>query len=1523
MPAAGVRGVELGELIAEGSFGAVYRATQPSVGREVAVKVVRAELADDPDFIRRFESEAQIVARLEHPHIVPLHDYWREPGGAFLVMRYVRGGTVEEALQRGDADLGLVTRVVEQIGGALAVAHEVGVLHRDVKPSNILLDERGDTYLTDFGIAVDVEAGGGVGGSVGSPLYVAPEQVAGGAVDGRSDLYSLAVVVFELLTGQPPLVADSVDELLRSKPSATPATLSTLRPDLPSAMSDVLTQALGPAPDQRQDSIVGFANAFLSAAAPATPGSNPAATASAPVGARSTVVRAEVEIPNPYRGLQAFSEADAGAFYGRTEVAGRLVEAVAEHRFVTVVGASGSGKSSVVRAGVIPALRTGAVPGSQNWFITTVTPSTRPFEQLEAGLLKVAVNPPDSLLTQLVDGARGLSRALLRVLPDDGQLLLVLDQFEELFTLTDPADRDQFLDAISTAVQDPNSQLRIVVTVRADFYDGPLSHPAIGELVRIGSMPVPPMNQVELTDAITLPARVAGVSFEPALITRLITDVHGAPGSLPLLQYALTELFESRDGTTITEEAYDQVGGITGALATRAEHLYQSLDADARAATRRVFGRLVNLGEGTEDTRRRVDQSELATDEPTQAVLDTYGRARLLSFDRNPQTRTPTVEVAHEALIREWPRFRDWLNDDRDTLRVLAHLSGAALAWDQRGRDTSDLYRGARLDAAAQLRATNTRLTELETDYVAASTQEDQRERTRQHRTNRRLRLLLVAAASLLVLAAAAGVLAQSNARRADRNAVEAEASATAARNNASLAEDRAFASEVDRLVARSGSLPGRDRSLGILLAVEAWRLRSDSSSERALLNAVAGSPSPRVVLELGSFDAVSLAGGSGHFAVVAGGVLTIRDRHGVRLATVDGGWTDPLLDLSADGAQWAIADVATGEVVHGTIDGRSELLAPSHGSDISSISISSEGRYVAVGSKRVGAQSAASLEQAAPAIWDLDLATFEPLGAPDGNASSIVDVVESGASVSGENRIWHLTQLDPSGFRATLAPPIVWDLFYADGSPVDAPLSELDANALILFDSGRGYVRGTSTGLVSAVRITEMEEYFGQAIYLADGDTRPNYELVLPLGEPIDLSAAGGVTALTALEGQGVIAVGTDRGYLAVVNVMTGTIEVAPIRVATSAISAIAMTGDEPGFAVVAGTELTFWDRDFRGLAATLLTELGPGVTTTAGSSLVHGSRDGLISILDSEGAIEAVLDRGSVIAASLSPDGSRLLALTDDARCTTFPFQRCRSELEIFSMPERALVASMTVPTDGRTAPIDFSPTGQHVALGAANGQLIVVDITDGATLRSSGEVDSARRTSSVSFLSDTRLITTHDDGNLVIWDFRTDELAAVESHVDANASSTAVLPNGRLILGTRAGAIHEVEPTSPTIPLRTLLAHAQPVTRLDLSVDGTRLVSSTSATVIVWDLAVGIDLLTIENASDGLMTNDGTRLITSSPRSLRDHAVPALWNLDPNDLTTHACSLVTRRLTDREREEYLPNNAPTRPTCIGIGG
>ena len=291
----------------------------------------------------------------------------------------------------------------------------------------------------------------------------------------------------------------------------------------------------------------------------------------------------------------------------------RLRETDENARFLTVVGPSGSGKSSVVKAGLIPQLRQGAMPGSDQWFIAQMVPGERPLEELEIALLRIAVNPPGSLLEQLRDDRRGLLRAVRRILPDDqSELVLVIDQFEEVFTqVEDIAVRTHFLESLYTAVTDANSQMRVIVTLRADFYDRPLQLREFGELTRARMESVLPLSPDELRESIVAPAQRVGVTFEPELISAIIQDIGDQPGTLPLLQYALTELFERQNSRRLTLAVYREIGGIAGALAQRAEELYQSLSAERADAARQLFLRLVTLGEGGEDTRRRVRRIEL------------------------------------------------------------------------------------------------------------------------------------------------------------------------------------------------------------------------------------------------------------------------------------------------------------------------------------------------------------------------------------------------------------------------------------------------------------------------------------------------------------------------------------------------------------------------------------------------------------------------------------------------------------------------------------------------------------------------------------------------------------------------------------------------------------------------------------------------------------------------------------------------------------------------------------------------
>jgi len=545
------------------------------------------------------------------------------------------------------------------------------------------------------------------------------------------------------------------------------------------------------------------------------------------LGAVATAVADGAGVRNPYKGLRAFEEADAADFFGREALTAHLVERLAATRFLAVVGPSGSGKSSVVRAGLVPALRSGALDGSERWRIVQMFPGAYPLEELEAALLRVADDPPASLIEQLEDGERGLVRALKRILPDDGtELVLVVDQLEEVFTLVaDEGRRVQFLAILERAVADPHSRLRVVTTLRADFYDRPLLYSGFAELLRDYVEALVPLTPDEFERAIARPAERAGATFEPGLLAEMVADVANEPGALPLLQYALTELYERRDGNVMTREAYHAIGGVSGALAGRAEEIYAALPDAAQEAARQLFLRLVTLGEGAEDTRRRVDRGELAALEVDQAALaealEAFGASRLLSFDRDPRTGVATVEVAHEALLREWGRLRRWIDAARDELRLHRRLASGAREWADAGRDSSFLLRGSQLaqyDALAD--DSRIALTDAEREFVTASRESARDELARQRRANRRLKALLAAAAVLLLLSIAAGVVAL-----LQRSSAKHEATVALARE----------------LGARAVVEPRLDRAM--LLATEAVNLQDSPDTRGTLLSTLLRSP--------------------------------------------------------------------------------------------------------------------------------------------------------------------------------------------------------------------------------------------------------------------------------------------------------------------------------------------------------------------------------------------------------------------------------------------------------------------------------------------------------------------------------------------------------------------------------------------------------------------------------------------------------------------------------------------------------
>ena len=408
-----------------------------------------------------------------------------------------------------------------------------------------------------------------------------------------------------------------------------------------------------------------------------------------PLPSPEALLRSTNAAANPYKGLRSFGTADVGVFFGRDALIAELLRTIgAGQRLVAIVGASGSGKSSAVHAGLLPALSKGAIEGSDEWLIATMTPGAHPFAELEAALLRSSLDAPAGLGGLLDDGDTGLLRAVLRLLPrSDARFAVVIDQFEELFTLVDDSElQDRFLSNLVTASDDPHGRIVVVLTLRADFYGRPLAHPEFGARLGAGVVNVTPLSAEELEAAALLPAEQQGVSFEPALLGELIADVRSRPGSLPLFQYALTELFDRRVGSMLTAASYRAMGGVEGALERRASDLYDQLDDPGQDAARQLFLRLAVVTDDDQRIRNRVAAREIVSIGPdtsaVQEVLRVFGEHRLLSFDADPLTGAPTVEVAHEALLTSWPRLDTWIEASRADLRRHASLLIAMREWE-------------------------------------------------------------------------------------------------------------------------------------------------------------------------------------------------------------------------------------------------------------------------------------------------------------------------------------------------------------------------------------------------------------------------------------------------------------------------------------------------------------------------------------------------------------------------------------------------------------------------------------------------------------------------------------------------------------------------------------------------------------------------------------------------------------------------------------------------------------------------
>jgi WD40 repeat protein len=405
--------------------------------------------------------------------------------------------------------------------------------------------------------------------------------------------------------------------------------------------------------------------------------------------------------------LSAFQECDRDYFFGRERFVEQLVSAIQRQPLVAVIGPSGSGKTSVVRAGLFPQLL-----DQGNWLIDSFRPgypNNNPFRNLASvlvPLLETQMNENERLeeikkqSEKLSKGEIDLSDAIARILQKNShkRLLLFVDQFEELYTLCrDTQEQQRFVDTLLAAVQSAPRAVTLVLTLRADFYSYVLNYPAFGEALEPHNpLSLRAMNQEEMLSCIERPAEKMGVKLAEGLTQLILKDVKQEPGNLPLLEFALTQLWEKQSQGKLTHEAYEQIGGVEKALALHAEAVYTELSEEEQKQAQRLFVQLVRPGEGTEDTRRLATPAEVGNWELVTRLAD----ARLVVTGRDEQTEEKTVEVVHEALIREWERLRGWMESDRTFRTWQDRLRAFVRQWETKGKDEGALLRGVSLAEA-------------------------------------------------------------------------------------------------------------------------------------------------------------------------------------------------------------------------------------------------------------------------------------------------------------------------------------------------------------------------------------------------------------------------------------------------------------------------------------------------------------------------------------------------------------------------------------------------------------------------------------------------------------------------------------------------------------------------------------------------------------------------------------------------------------------------------------------------------
>jgi WD40 repeat protein/DNA-binding SARP family transcriptional activator len=1126
----------------------------------------------------------------------------------------------------------------------------------------------------------------------------------------------------------------------------------------------------------------------------------------------------------PFKGLAPFGASDSAYFFGRERIVDELTTRLAAGGFTGVVGPSGCGKSSIVQAGLLPALRAGALPDSAARRVVLLRPGPTPR------------------------------------LPSTGgaPVVLAVDQLEEVFTLcSDERARVAFLDELAEAAVRPETQ--VVVALRADFYGRLAEYPRMGRLVSRSHVLVGAMERDELVRAVEQPALRAGLTIEPELVEALVGDVVGRPGALPLLQTTLLELWRRRDGTALRLQSYGASGGVEGAVSRLAEQAYATLRGPEREAARRLLLRLSG-GDPAAPVRRRVPVDELDTGDPAPAhALEALTEARLLTVDEG------VVEVAHEALLREWPRLRAWLEVDQEGQRLHARLAEQAREWEERGRDPGVLYRGARLAAALDwLPVHDHDVSARERAFLDRSQAAADEEAERRRRANRRLRRLLATVGALLVAAVVAGGLALS--QRA------------AARQAAVVADSRRLGAE---------ALVRKPLDLALLLARQAWNMNQSQDTRGTLLASLLRAPAALQMLR-GTGDRVQWIDISpdGTTLVVgdnAGGIALFDARRLRRLGVVhvagatEGDAFSPdgrIIAAGVQGSEVAFVDLATKRVRYGRF--------PSGWTTNDRLAYAPDGGAVATSEENWSTHRARIVERrpstfavlrAAPQPW-LDFVVSVRY-TPDGRL-----LIVSGAQGNGARTFVYdahtLRLLHTFGLGGVLAPA-------PDGRTV--AVGDLDGS----------------------IRFVDLEGRRQPIIVRQDSSIQglgfsPDGRTLVTVGDGPDVV----VWDLASRAIRERLAGHSGRVFGPAFAPDSQTLYTSGLD---SSIIAWDLNGSRrPGrpYAVAAGPPPLN-----RPDAAYLARAVSPD-----GRRFAVGTLDGSVAMLDRASMrVVARLDvfrrHTQVTALAYSRDGRQLAVGSVDG---TAALVRSQDGHRIVGLPRRRF---------GGSTALAYSHDGSLLAAGGDDGVVQLLEAHNGRRIRlleaAASTPASPLPVSDLDFNADGRqLAVATGDGFVSVFDATTGRRIWHRRADRWYASSVRFSPDGRLVAagGSQKGEVVFFDAADGRRDGAPIRAAAGYVLSLDFDPSGRTLATSgTDAAVRLWDAAtrqqIGADL-----PGDSWV---GTTFFPDGGHLLAAYNTGrgAVWDVNPTTLAKRACAIVGRSLTRPEWNTYLPHR-PYVQTC-----